>query len=132
MRENAMFDTTRAFASFAVPDAARARAFYGDTLGLAVGPVEGMEDEGLFDIDLGEGRAVLVYPKPDHEPAVFTVLNLVVDDAEAAVDELARRGVRTLRYDGFDQDAKGIVHGSPTVAWFADPFGNVCSVIQEA
>jgi len=131
-RENAMFDTTRAFASFAVPDAARARAFYADTLGLDVRPVEGMEEEGLLSIDLGEGRSILVYPKPDHAPAVFTVLNLVVDDAEAAVDELARRGVQTLRYDEFDQDAKGIARGTPTVAWFADPFGNVCSVIQEA
>lgn len=127
-----MFDTTRAFASFAVPDSAGARAFYGDTLGLAIGPVEGMEEEGLLSIDLGEGRAILVYPKPDHEPAGFTVLNIVVDDVEAAVDELARRGVSTLRYDGFDQDAKGIAPGVPRVAWFADPFGNVCSVLQEA
>ncbi|WP_444963417.1 VOC family protein [Nocardiopsis sp. M1B1] len=127
-----MFDTTRAFGSFAVRDPDRAREFYGTTLGLTVGPVEGMEEHGLLSIDLGEGRAVLVYPKPDHEPAGFTVLNLPVDDIDAVVDEFARRGVGMLRYEGFDQDGKGISRGVPTVAWFADPFGNVCSVIQEA
>jgi catechol 2,3-dioxygenase-like lactoylglutathione lyase family enzyme len=127
-----VFDTTRAFASFAVPDPDRAREFYGTTLGLALGPVEGMEEHGLFSIDLGEGRAVLVYPKPDHRPADFTVLNLPVDDIDAAVDELVRRGVAMLRYEDFDQDGQGISRGEPKVAWFADPFGNVCSVLQEA
>ena len=104
----------------------------GGSLGLNVGPVEGMEEHGLLNIDLGEGRGILVYPKPDHTPATFTVLNLAVDDIDAVVDELARRGVQTLRYEGFDQDGKGVSRGFPTVAWFADPFGNVCSVIQEA
>ncbi|WP_017569838.1 VOC family protein [Nocardiopsis halotolerans] len=127
-----MFDSTRAFGSFAVPDTARAEEFYGNTLGLAVGPVEGMEEHGLLSIDLGEGRAVLVYPKPDHRPANFTVLNLPVDDVDATVDELVRRGVEMLRYEGFGQDERGIARGNPTVAWFADPFGNVCSVVQEA
>ncbi|PDP86590.1 glyoxalase [Glycomyces fuscus] len=127
-----MFDTARAFASFAVPDPDRAREFYGTTLGLALAPVGGMEEHGLFGIDLGEGRAVLVYPRPDHRPADFTVLNLPVDDIDDAVDELVRRGVGMLRYEGFDQDGKGVSRGEPKVAWFADPFGNVCSVIQEA
>ncbi|MFE3457102.1 VOC family protein [Nocardiopsis aegyptia] len=129
-----MVTATHVFGSFAVPDTVEARAFYAGTLGLKVGPVAGMEEQGLIEIDLGEGRSVLVYPKPDHVPAVFTVLNLVVDDVEAAVDELADAGVRTLRYEGFDQDARGIARGDggPAVAWFADPFGNVCSVLQEA
>ncbi|GAB2500011.1 VOC family protein [Nocardiopsis aegyptia] len=129
-----MVTATHVFGSFAVPDTAEARAFYAGTLGLEVGPVAGMEEQGLIEIDLGEGRSVLVYPKPDHVPAVFTVLNLVVDDVEAAVDELADAGVPTLRYEGFDQDARGIARGDggPAVAWFADPFGNVCSVLQEA
>lgn len=127
-----MFDSTRAFGSFAVTDTTRAREFYGRTLGLAVGPVEGMEEHGLLSIDLGEGRAGLVHPEPDHEPAGSTVLNLRVDDIDAAVDELGRRGVRTPRYEGFGQDGKGIARGKPDVAWFADPGGNVCSVIREA
>jgi predicted enzyme related to lactoylglutathione lyase len=127
-----MFDGSRAFGSFAVPDTGKARAFYGDTLGLNVRPVPGMEEEGLIQIELGGDHAILVYPKPDHVPATHTVLNLVVDDIGAAVDELADRGVRTLRYEGFDQDEKGISRGRPSVAWFTDPAGNVVSVIQEA
>ncbi|NYH54550.1 MULTISPECIES: VOC family protein [Nocardiopsis] len=127
-----MFDGNRAFGSFAVPDTDRAGEFYGDTLGLPVGPVEGMEEYGMLRIDLGEGRGILVYPKPDHEPAGFTVLNLPVDDIDSTVDELVRRGVRMLRYEGLGQDERGISRGEPAVAWFADPFGNVCSVIQEA
>lgn len=125
-----MFDTTRAFVSFAVraPDAAR--QFYGHTLGLAVEPVEGMG--GLLRIDLGEGRTILLHPKPDHRPAVFTVLNLPVDDIVTTVDELAARGAGTLRYEEFVQDERGIAEGVPRVAWFSDPSGNVCSVIQEA
>ncbi|MDE3720438.1 VOC family protein [Nocardiopsis sp. N85] len=127
-----MFDGNRAFGSFAVPDTDTAREFYGATLGLTVRPVEGMEEEGLIRIHLAGEQSVLVYPKPDHVPATYTVLNLVVDDIVAAVDGLARRGVGTLRYEGFDQDERGIAHGRPSVAWFTDPAGNVCSVIQEA
>ncbi|WP_304454380.1 VOC family protein [Nocardiopsis sp. YSL2] len=129
-----MVTATHVFGSFAVPDTGTAREFYAGTLGLEVGPVAGMEEEGLIEIDLGEGRTILVYPKPDHAPAVFTVLNLVVDDVGAAVDELAAAGVQKLRYEGFEQDARGIARGDggPAVAWFADPFGNLCSVLQEA
>ncbi|MFD6951755.1 glyoxalase [Nocardiopsis sp. TSRI0078] len=127
-----MFDGNRAFGSFAVPDTDGAGEFYGGTLGLTIGPVEGMEEHGLLRIDLGEGRGILVYPKPDHEPADFTVLNLPVDDIDSAVDELVRRGVRMLRYEGLGQDERGVSRSDPVVAWFADPFGNVCSVVQEA
>lgn len=127
-----MFDTTRAFGSFAVPDTEAARTFYRDTLGLDVKDVPGMEEAGLLEIDLGNDRVILVYPKPDHRPAVFTVLNLVVDDIEATVDRLAERGISTIRYEGFGQDEKGIAReGKPFVAWFTDPAGNVIGAIQE-
>ena len=128
-----MFDTTRAFGSFAVPDPDTALEFYGTTLGLDVLPVPGMEGHGLLQIDLGKGHCVLVYPKPDHVPAVFTVLNLPVDDIEAAVDELAGRRITMLRYEGFRHDAKGIVRegDGPLVAWFTDPADNVIGLIQE-
>lgn len=127
-----MFDTTRAFGSFAVPDTEAARVFYRDTLGLNVRDVPGMEDAGLLEIDLGNDRGILLYPKPDHRPAVFTVLNLVVDDIDAAVDGIVGRGVAMLRYEGFGQDEKGIAReGKPFVAWFTDPAGNVIGVIQE-
>ncbi len=127
-----MFDSTRAFGSFAVPDTAAARSFYRDTLGLDVKDVPGMEDAGLIEIDLGNDRSILIYPKPDHRPAVFTVLNLVVDDIDAAVDRLVGQGVNMLRYDSFDQDEKGIVRqGKPLIAWFTDPAGNNIGVLQE-
>ncbi|MET9779611.1 VOC family protein [Nocardiopsis alba] len=127
-----MFDSTRAFGSFAVPDTEVALDFYRNTLGLDVVPVPGMEGYGLIRIELGADRSILVYPKPDHEPAVFTVLNLMVDDIDAAVDDLGRRGVAMLRYEGFDQDEKGIARGEgPAVAWFTDPAGNVIGLIQE-
>ncbi|GAA1464383.1 VOC family protein [Nocardiopsis exhalans] len=127
-----MFDTTRAFGSFAVPDTGAALAFYRDTLGLDVRYVPGMEEHGLLEIVLGHDHGVLVYPKPDHRPAVFTVLNLPVDDIDAAVDHLTDRGVGMLRYEGFEQDEKGIARdGKPYVAWFADPAGNTIGLIQE-
>ena len=127
-----MFDSTRAFGSFAVPDAETARVFYRDTLGLNVKGVPGMEDAGLLEIDLGSDQGILIYPKPDHRPAVFTVLNLAVDDIDAAVDHLTDRGVSMLHYDGFGQDEKGIAReGKPFVAWFTDPAGNVIGVMQE-
>ena len=127
-----MFDTTQAFASFAVPDTETARTFYGDTLGLDVKDVPGMEEHGLLEIDLGNDRGILVYPKPDHVPAVFTVLNIIVDDIDAAVDGLVARGVTMLRYEAFTHDEKGVVRdGKPFVAWFADPAGNNIALIQE-
>ena len=127
-----MFDTTRAFGSFAVPDTETARTFYRDTLGLDVKDVPGMEGAGLLEIDLGNDRGILVYPKPGHVPAVFTVLNLAVDDIDAAVDGLAARGVTMLRFEAFDHDEKGVVRdGKPFVAWFTDPAGNIIGVMQE-
>jgi catechol 2,3-dioxygenase-like lactoylglutathione lyase family enzyme len=121
-----MFTDTKTFSSFAVPDVDKARQFYGETLGLAVS-----EDHGMLFLHLEGGRDVLVYPKPDHVPATFTVLNFQVDDIDAAVDALAERGIRLERYDNFDSDEKGIVRDGPYVAWFTDPAGNILSVLQE-
>lgn len=123
-----MLRKSPAFSGFAVDDVAKAKAFYGDTLGLDVADGE----MGLLQIRLGSGTEVLVYPKDDHSPAAYTILNFPVDDIDAAVDELAGKGVTFERYDGFDQDAKGIARGpdGPPIAWFTDPAGNILSVLQ--
>src|SRR6478736_4102123 len=123
-----MLTDSKAFSGFAVPDIAAARAFYGDTLGLRTA-----ERDGLLFLTLGGGETVLVYPKPDHEPAAFTILNFPVDHLEGAVDELAGRGVRFERYEGFNQDERGISRdpGGPPIAWFRDPAGNILSVLQD-
>ena len=93
------------------------------------------EDHGLLTLHIAGDRDTLVYPKPDHTPATFTILNFPVDDIDQAVDELTRRGVRFLRYDGFEQDEKGIARPAagegPPIAWFTDPAGNILSVLQE-
>jgi len=130
-----MFRDTKAFSGFSVDDLARARAFYADTLGLQVSEMEateGMEDMGgLMTLHLAGDCDVVVYEKADHTPASFTILNFPVDDIDAAVDELVRRGVSMERYDGFDQDEKGVARGiGPSIAWFTDPAGNVLSVLE--
>jgi catechol 2,3-dioxygenase-like lactoylglutathione lyase family enzyme len=121
-----MIDTGKAFSGFAVTDVAAARTFYEKTLGMTVA-----EQNGMLQLTVANDAKVLVYPKPDHQPAGFTVLNFPVDDVEAAVDELTGRGVELLRYDGFEQDDKGIFRGGgPLIAWFTDPAGNVLSVVE--
>ena len=122
-----MFAETKAFSGFAVPDVEQAREFYEGTLGLNVS-----EDNDLLILHLAGGRDTLVYPKPDHTPATYTILNFQVDDIDAAVDELSGRGVRFERYEGFDQDAKGIARDprGPSIAWFKDPAGNILAVLQ--
>ena len=121
-----MLSDSKAFSGFAASDIAQARAFYVDTLGLEV-----TEEHGLLSLHLAGGTTVLVYPKPDHTPAEFTVLNFPVDDVEAAVDALTERGVRFERYEGFGQDEKGIMRGNgPDIAWFRDPAGNIFSVLR--
>ncbi|MFE9693202.1 VOC family protein [Micromonospora sp. NPDC005806] len=124
-----MFEETKAFSSFAVDDTGRAERFYAGTLGLRVSRDETMGE--LLRLHVG-GSSVLVYPKPGHTPAGFTVLNFPVDDIDRAVDELTARGVRLERYDGMPQDDKGIMRGNgPSIAWFTDPAGNVLSVIEQ-
>ena len=122
-----MFTDTPAAHGFAVPDLAAARTFYADTLGLRVS-----EERGLLMLELtGHDERTILYPKPDHVPATFTVLNFRVPDIDAAVGELEARGVRMERYPDLDQDEHGVLRsGDPLVAWFTDPAGNILSVLQ--
>ena len=122
-----MFTDTKAFSGFAVYDLEKAREFYGETLGLKTS-----EEHGLLTLHLAGDRDTLVYPKPDFAPATYTILNFPVDEIDTAVDELAARGVSFERYDGFDQDERGIFRTEgPYIAWFKDPAGNVLSVLQD-
>ena len=126
-----MFENTKAFSGFSVDDVQRAREFYGETLGLRVSE-DG--EHGLLFLHIAGDRETLIYPKPDHTPATFTVLNFPVEDIEKAVDELAARGVSFERYAGTDMetDERGIFRGGgPYIAWFKDPAGNVLSVIED-
>jgi catechol 2,3-dioxygenase-like lactoylglutathione lyase family enzyme len=122
-----MFGTTKAFSGFAVGELDAAKAFYGETLGLKVS-----EEDGMLILHIAGDRDVLVYPKADHTPATYTILNFPVDDIERAVDELTRRGVRFERYPGFHHDEKGIARdeGGPPIAWFTDPAGNILAVLE--
>jgi catechol 2,3-dioxygenase-like lactoylglutathione lyase family enzyme len=121
-----VFTDTKAFSGFAVDDVAKAREFYGDTLGIRTS-----EENGLLTLHLAGDRPTLVYPKPDHTPADYTILNFPVADIDAAVDELTERGVRFERYEGFGQDERGIMRDQgPPIAWFRDPAGNVLAVLQ--
>jgi catechol 2,3-dioxygenase-like lactoylglutathione lyase family enzyme len=123
-----MLAQSKAFSGFAVDDLEQAREFYADTLGL---DVKVIDDPGLLNIRLAGSRDVLVYPKGDFEPATYTILNFPVDDVEAAVDDLASRGIAFERYDGMEQDEKGIAHGpGPEIAWFKDPAGNILAVLE--
>lgn len=125
-----MFANTKATNGFAVDDVEAARRFYGETLGLGITVLS--EEHGLASIQLAGGRDTLVYRKPDFVPATYTILNFEVDDIDAAVDELASRGVELERYDGFEQDEKGIARGpGPSIVWFKDPAGNILSVLQQ-
>ncbi|HVV20144.1 MAG TPA: VOC family protein [Pseudonocardiaceae bacterium] len=121
-----MLAGSRAFSGFSTDDVDKARAFYEGTLGLPVSV-----DNGMVWLHLAGGRDTLVYPKADHVPATFTVLNFPVGDIERAVDELVARGVVFQRYEGLDE--RGINRrGGPLIAWFTDPAGNILSVIQES
>lgn len=124
-----MLSDAQAFSGFAVPDIDAAQKFYGETLGLEV---EVIDPPGIMKISAG-GREIFVYPKPDFTPATYTILNFPVDDIDAAVDWLAERGVEFERYDGFEQDEKGVARsagGGPDIAWFTDPAGNILAVLS--
>jgi predicted enzyme related to lactoylglutathione lyase len=119
-----MFEHTKAFSGFSADDIPAARKFYGETLGIPVS-----EEHGILTLHIAGGRDTIVYPKQDHVPATFTILNFPVDDIEAAVDALTARGVEFEHSDFVD--SKGINRqGGPLIAWFKDPAGNVLSVIQ--
>ncbi|MFB2556222.1 VOC family protein [Herbiconiux liangxiaofengii] len=126
-----MLTISRGYSGFSVRDVEEARAFYGTALGL-VATINAM---GILDLELPGGAHVIAYPKPDHEPAAFTVLNLEVADIDAAVDELEAAGVAIERYDGMPQDDRGVMRGQaagrgPDIAWFRDPSGNILSVLS--
>jgi catechol 2,3-dioxygenase-like lactoylglutathione lyase family enzyme len=125
-----MFTETKAFSGFAVDDLAAAKKFYAETLGVRVADLA----DGLLELRFAGDRTVLVYEKPDHTPATFTILNFPVDEIGPAVDALAERGVSFERYEGteLETDEKGIFRGGgPLIAWFKDPAGNVLSVHEE-
>src|SRR3989441_12515004 len=123
-----MLSDSKAFSGFSVDDIPKAKQFYGGTLGLEVS-----ENHGLLKLHLAGGATVLIYPKPNHAPATFTILNFPVHDIEEAVDRLTQSGVRFERYEGkLKTDSKGIFRdGGPLIAWFQDPAGHIFSVIEE-
>ena len=126
-----MFADTKAYSGFAVDDVPEAQRFYGETLGLRTSMLD--EENGLLVLHLAGDRDTLVYRKPDFTPATYTILNFSVDDIDEAVDELTARGVSFERYDGMEQDEKGVARGpGPQIAWFTDPAGNILSVLQES
>lgn len=123
-----MLKDSKAFSGYSVNDIGKAKEFYGQTLGLDVS-----EESGLLLLQVAGGSPVILYPKENHAPATFTVLNFPVDDVERTVDELTARGVRFERYDeeGLKTDEKGIAREQgPTIAWFTDPAGNILSVLE--
>ncbi|MET9963504.1 VOC family protein [Streptomyces sp. NPDC006326] len=124
-----MLGDSRAFSGYSVDSVEGVKQFYADTLGLRVS-----EENGMLFLHLGGDSDVLLYPKDNHAPATFTVLNFPVDDIDRVVDDLSARGVAFERYEGFGQDAKGIARENPpgpAIAWFKDPAGNILSVIQQ-
>lgn len=121
-----MFKESKAFSGFSVDDLSKAKAFYSQVLGLEV-----TEDHGLLNLRINGGNPIVVYPKPNHAPATFTILNFPVDNIERAVDDLTRRGVHFEHYEGIKTDSKGIARGNgPNIAWFKDPAGNILSVLE--
>src|SRR5436190_20461178 len=130
--ERIMFKNTKAFSGYSVNDIPKAKEFYGKTLGMKVKDGE----MNNLELDLGTGANVFLYPKPNHEPATFTVLNLLVNDIDNAVDELTKPGVKFEHYSTEDlkTDDKGIMRGDgqgPNIAWFKDPAGNILSVLED-
>ena len=123
-----MFKDTKTFSSFSANDLDQAKEFYGQKLGLEVSQTP----EGL-DLRLAGGGRVFIYPKPNHEPASFTVLNFLVDDINQSVDQLNAAGVRFEHYEGdIKTDERGIHrNGGPTIAWFKDPAGNILSIVEQ-
>jgi catechol 2,3-dioxygenase-like lactoylglutathione lyase family enzyme len=123
-----MLKDAKAFSGFSVTDIQKAKEFYGSTLGLEVS-----ESHGLLRLHLAGGNNVIIYPKPNHAPASFTILNFPVDNVDKAVDELTKRGVRFEIYNEpkLKTDERGVFRGGgPVIAWFKDPAGNILSVIE--
>ena len=126
-----MFKDTHAFSGFSVNDIEVAREFYSQTLGLTVEDSE----MGYLTLKIAGGTEILIYPKGNHTPASFTILNFPVSDIDQAVDQLANKGITFEHYEGMNQDEKGIVRGKasgqgPDIAWFKDPAGNILSILD--
>jgi len=129
-----MLDYSSAFSSFSVDDLAQAKEFYGKTLGLHI--YDDKEMPNLLNLQLNDGNTIMIYPKPNHQAATFTILNFTVKDIEKTVDELTNLGVKFIIYDdeNFKTNEKGILKGDergPTIAWFNDPAGNILSLIEK-
>lgn len=125
-----MFKNSKAFSGFSVDDLQKAKHFYEGTLGLDVEELP----MGILELKISGGNSVIIYPKPNHEPATYTVLNFPVDNIEEAVDELSRAGVQFQQYEGdIKTNEKGICRSTegPDIAWFKDPAGNILSVLEE-
>ncbi len=124
-----MLQQSKAFSGFSVNDLAQAKAFYTETLGLLVKD----NPMGLLELHLEGNNPLIIYPKENHQAATFTILNFPVQDIDSIVDHLTSKGLKMERYEGFDQDEKGIARGNegPEIAWFKDPAGNILSLIQE-
>lgn len=125
-----MFSQTKAFSGFSVDDIEKAKNFYSNVLGLRVSNL----DMGVLALHIKDGNDIIIYPKPNHKPATFTILNFPVDDIEKAVDQLADKGVKFEQYEGdLKTDKKGIFRNAgPLIAWFKDPAGNILSVLEES
>lgn len=125
-----MLDATKAYSGIAVSDIGKTKQFYGETLGLEISELDVGAPLPLLELRLDGDRSILIYEKPDLAPANYTILNFPVGDVEATVDELAAKGVTFERYDGFDQDEKGIDRSGPAggITWFTDPSGNILAV----
>jgi predicted enzyme related to lactoylglutathione lyase len=122
-----MLAQSKAFSGFSADDIPAAEEFYSETLGLQTS-----QENGLLTLHLAGDRATLVYPKPNHTPADYTILNFPVEDIDAAVEGLSARGVKFERYEGMEQDDKGVMRGGgPLIAWFKDPAGNILAVLQQ-
>jgi predicted enzyme related to lactoylglutathione lyase len=125
-----MFKVTKAISSFSVDSLAKAKKFYSEKLGLNVS--EEPQMKGMFYLNINNDSKVMLYEKPNHTPATFTVLNFPVKDVESTVDDLAGKGIRFEQYDELKTDKKGISAGGPVkIAWFKDPAGNIISVVEE-
>jgi predicted enzyme related to lactoylglutathione lyase len=128
-----MLKNNEVFSSFSVDNSKKAMDFYSNTIGLEVSEVPEMK--GLLNLKVNNGSKIMIYPKPNHQPATYTVLNFIVNDIEKTVDELTKKGVKFEKYDmqSIKTDEKGIARGGsgPNIAWFKDPAGNIISVIEE-
>ena len=131
-----MLNLNNVFSSFSVDDAEAALQFYGETLGLEINLAEGMEEYGVMELHIPGSNAILIYPKPDHKPATFTVLNIPADNIDTAVEELSAKGVKFEHYDdaNYNMDDTHISRSTgpePDIAWFKDPAGNIISILEE-